>query len=90
LSHCCRNPLTCCLESRGKNNAIHNCFSSTNTQEVSAADARTAREALAIISALQERSEQIRFIRSPQEGEIGVEMLWVLAKEEEDELPAVA
>jgi hypothetical protein len=65
-------------------------FSTMNTQPVSAADAKTAVEALAIIDALQRRSEEIKFITSPHEGEIGVEMLRVLAKEEEEELPASA
>jgi hypothetical protein len=65
-------------------------FSTTNTQAASAVDAKTAIEALAIINALQGRSEEVRFITSPQEGEIGVEMLRVLAKEEEEELPATA
>jgi len=65
-------------------------FSTTNTQELSAADAKTAKEALAIINALRRRNEEIKFIRSPHEGEIGVEMLRVLAKEEEEELPATA
>jgi hypothetical protein len=63
-------------------------FSTTNKQEASAADAQTAREALAIINALQRGNEDIKFITSPHEGEIGVEMLRVLAKEEEEELPA--
>jgi hypothetical protein len=65
-------------------------FSTTSAQDASATDAKTAREALAIVSALQRRNEAIRFIRSLQEGEIGVEMLRVLAKEEEEELPATA
>jgi hypothetical protein len=63
-------------------------FSTTNSRKASAADARTARQALAIINALQSKNEEIKFIRSPHEGEIGVEMLRVLAKEEEEELPA--
>jgi len=45
-------------------------------------------DALAIIKALENDGEEIRFVTSPQEGEIGVQMLRVLAKEEEDELPA--
>ena len=53
----------------------------------SATKAPTARDALAIIKALENDGEKIRFVTSPQEGEIGVEMLRVLAKEEEDELP---
>ena len=36
---------------------------------------------------LENDGERIRFVTSPQEGAIGVEMLRVLAKEEEDELP---
>jgi hypothetical protein len=62
-------------------------FETRNTRDVSAADATTANQALAIISALQSANEEIKFIRSPQEGDIGVEMLRVLAKEEEEEMP---
>jgi hypothetical protein len=65
-------------------------FRTRNTEDVWAADAKTALEALAIVSALQRRSEEIKYITSPQEGEIGVEMLRVLAKEEEEELQASA
>ena len=63
-------------------------FRTRNTEDVSAADAKTALEALAIVGALQ--SEEIKYITSPQEGEIGVEMLRVLAKEEEEELQTSA
>jgi hypothetical protein len=62
-------------------------FSTRNKVSLSATEAPTARDALAIIKALENGVEEIRFITSPQEGEIGVEMLRVLAKEEEDELP---
>jgi hypothetical protein len=62
-------------------------FETRNTREVSAADATTAIQALAIITALQRASQEIKFIRSPQEGDIGVEMVRVLAKEEEEEIP---
>ena len=65
-------------------------FSTRNKQDVSAADANTAMEGLAIIDALQRGNEETKFITSPHEGEIGVEMLRVLAKEEEEELPATA
>ena len=51
---------------------------------------RPALQAIAIVGALQRRSEEIKYITSPQEGEIGVEMLRVLAKEEEEELQASA
>lgn len=51
------------------------------------AEAPNAIEALATIEMLQKGDEEIKFIRSRQEGEIGIEMLRVLAKEEEEELP---
>jgi hypothetical protein len=62
-------------------------FETRNTRDVFAADATTANQALAIVSALQRADEEIKFIRSPQEGDIGVEMLRVLAREEEEEMP---
>ena len=62
-------------------------FRTRNTEDISGADAKTALEALTTIGALQRRGEEIRYITSPQEGEIGVEMLRVLAKEEEEEMP---
>ncbi len=62
-------------------------FSAMDNGDASATDATTAKEALAIIDALQRSHEEIIFITSPHEGEIGVEMLRVLAKEEEEELP---
>jgi hypothetical protein len=62
-------------------------FEKKNTRDVFAADATTANQALAIVSALQRTNEEIKFVRSPQEGDIGVEMLRVLAKEEEEEMP---
>jgi hypothetical protein len=65
-------------------------FQTRNTQGVSAADATTANQALAIVGALQKASEEIKFIQSPQEGDIGVEMLRILAKEEEEEMPVAA
>lgn len=65
-------------------------FRTRNTEDVSAADAKMALAALAIVGALQRRGEEIKYITSPQEGEIGVEMLRVLAKEEEEELQASA
>jgi hypothetical protein len=65
-------------------------FQTRNTQGVSAADATTANQALAIVGALQKASEEIKFIQSPQEGDIGVEMLRILAKEEEEEMPRSA
>ena len=62
-------------------------FETRNKRDVSATDAKTANQALAIVSALQRTNEEINFLRSPQEGDIGAEMLRVLAKEEEEEMP---
>ena len=62
-------------------------FGTMDELVLSATDASTAKDALAIIKALENDGEKIRFVTSPQEGAIGVEMLRVLAKEEEDELP---
>ena len=65
-------------------------FGTTDAKGVSGTDAKTALEALTTIGVLQTRGQEIRYITSPQEGEIGVEMLRVLAKEEEEELQASA
>ena len=62
-------------------------FISRNQQDMSAAEAPTAHKALAMIVALQESAEEITFIRSPQEGDMGIEMLLLLAKEEAEEMP---
>jgi hypothetical protein len=62
-------------------------FGTGNKGGLRLAEAPTALEALAMIEVLQSDDEEIKFIRSPQEGEIGVEMLRLLAKEEEEELP---
>ena len=61
-------------------------FTPRNQQGLSAAEAPTANRALAMIAELQEASEEIRFIRSPQEGDMGIEMLLLLAKEEAEEI----
>ena len=60
-----------------------------NLRKLVTAEATTARQALFLID--QARHQELKFIRSPQEGEIGVEMLRLLAKEEDEELghPAV-
>jgi hypothetical protein len=64
-------------------------FIPKNQQEmISATEAPTANQALAMIVALQESAEEIKFIRSPQEGEMGIEMLLLLAKEEAEEMPS--
>jgi hypothetical protein len=61
-------------------------FTSRDARALSSTDATTAREALAIAEALQSQHGEIKFITSPQEGEFGVEMLRLLAKEEGEEL----
>ena len=63
-------------------------FSTNNAEDVSGTDTKTALEALTAICALQMRGDEIMRITSPQEDEIGVEMLRVLAKEELEELQA--
>jgi hypothetical protein len=65
-------------------------FSTDETENVWGTDSKTAIEAAMTIEALQRRGGEIRYIVSPQEGEIGIEMLRVLAKEEEEELQAIA
>lgn len=62
-------------------------FIPRNEREISAAEAPTANQAVAIIAALRQSAEEIKFIRSPQEGEMGIEMLLLLAKEEAEEMP---
>ena len=57
-------------------------FGPRNKREVSIAETRTAKEALELVEALQRSDEEIKFIRAPAEGEIGVEMLRVLVNEE--------
>jgi hypothetical protein len=51
-----------------------------NKVKISGARATTANEALAVIQALQKGEQEIKFIRSPHEGEIGIEMVRVLAR----------
>ena len=62
-------------------------FANRDTGALSTADATTAREALAITETLQRQRREIRYITSAQEGEFGLEMLRVLAKEEGEEMP---
>ena len=62
-------------------------FGMRNKQEAATAEVPTAIEAVAPVEALQKSDEKIKFIRSPQEGEIGIEMLRVLPKEEMEEMP---
>ena len=61
-------------------------FEIMNLRKLVTAEATTARQALLLIDQVQTRDQELKFIRSPQEGEIGVEMLRLLAKEENEEL----
>ena len=65
-------------------------FVSRDTRALSTTDATTARQALAIVEALKSQDGEIKFIASAQEGEFGVEMLRLLAKEEVEEMPAAS
>ena len=62
-------------------------FQARNQAAVLATEAATATQAVAIVAALQKSSDEIKFIRSPQEGDMGIEMLRLLAKEEAEEMP---
>ena len=61
-------------------------FEIMNLRKLVTAEATTARQALLVIDGAQTRHHELKFIGSPQEGEIGVEMLRLLAKEENEEL----
>ena len=62
-------------------------FQSKDQKAILATEAPTANQAVAIIAALRQNADEIKFIRSPQEGEMGIEMLLLLAKEEAEEMP---
>jgi hypothetical protein len=61
-------------------------FEIMNLRKLVTAEATTARQALFLIDQVQTRDHELKFITSPQEGEIGIEMLRLLAKEENEEL----
>lgn len=58
-----------------------------NQSAVMATQTATANQAVAVVAALQRSADEIKFIRSPQEGDMGIEMLLLLAKEEAEEMP---
>ncbi len=62
-------------------------FQAKDQKAILATEAATANQAVTIIAALQQSADEIKFIRSPQEGEMGIEMLLLLAKEEAEEMP---
>ena len=61
-------------------------FELMNLRKLVKAEATTSKQALLMLDQVQTRDQELKFIRSPQEGEIGVEMLRLLAKEENEEL----
>jgi hypothetical protein len=76
-----RKPLTC--EGTVQYTIV---FESKDQSGARLAQASNALEALTVVELLQRGAEEIKLIRSRQEGEIGVEMLRLLAKEEKEEL----
>jgi len=52
---------------------------------VTVIERNTAKEALELAEALERRDEEIRFIDTPTDGRVGMNMLRVLAKEEAGE-----
>ncbi|QOZ08912.1 hypothetical protein [Bradyrhizobium sp. CCBAU 51765] len=63
-------------------------FQAKDQKAILATEAATANQAVAIVAALRQSADEIKFIRSPQEGEMGIEMLLLLAKEEAEEMPS--
>jgi hypothetical protein len=62
-------------------------FTEKNRTEISETETPTANQAVALVAALRQGAQEIKFIRSPQEGDMGIEMLLLLAKEEAEEMP---
>ena len=61
-------------------------FGKRNSPDVlSVIERNTAKEALELAEALEQRDEEIRFIDAPTDGRVGMNMLHVLAKEEAGE-----
>jgi len=56
-----------------------------NPDVVTVIERNTAKEALELAEALERRDEEIRFIDTPTDGRVGMNMLRVLAKEEASE-----
>jgi hypothetical protein len=57
-------------------------YSLRNRRELWTAERPTARDALALVEALQGKGEEIKFIKAPAEGEIVIDMLRSLVDEE--------
>lgn len=71
-----------CSTTRSSNGSNARCPISLVLEREINARCQHAKEALELVEALQRSDEEIKFIRAPAEGEIGVEMLRVLVSEE--------
>jgi hypothetical protein len=60
-------------------------FSSRSTTGLSTVRANTAQDALNLAESLERNDAEIRFIDTPSDGQVGMDMLRVLAKEEAGE-----
>jgi hypothetical protein len=60
-------------------------FGKRNKPGVSTVRTNTAQEALELAEALKRSNEEIKFIDTPTDGHVGIDMLRVLAKEEAGE-----
>jgi hypothetical protein len=60
-------------------------FSSRNMTGLSTVRANTAQDALTLAESLERNDAEIRFIDTPSDGQVGMDMLRVLAKEEAGE-----
>jgi hypothetical protein len=68
---------------KGRSKMVYTIGFGMRNDEVSTAQTVTAKEALELAEALQRSDEEIKFIDTPTDGRVGMDMLWVLAKEEE-------
>jgi hypothetical protein len=58
------------------------CYGLKHRREIWTAEKIPARDALALVQALQSKGEEIRFIKAPAEGEVSIYMLRVIVDEE--------
>jgi len=60
-------------------------FSTRNKPGLSTVRTNTAQEAVNLVDALERSDREIKFIDTPTDGRVGIDMLRVLAKEEAGE-----
>lgn len=58
------------------------CYSRKERREIWTVQQPTAREALRSVDALRSKGNEIKFIDVPREGQVGIDMLRILADEE--------